>query len=712
MSQLISSAVAGKKAAPKAPVRRRQPPPPPPPPPKAASPPSIQSQSEAAPAATSAPPSDVPLSPPQTQAHIQPSVQPEAPRQAQPPRQPTPPVPSSPPPSDDGQTQLEQFVRAQTPEATQHEVPAAPMTAQQAATSVEQAVATSTVARTDGIEAAGSTSAPAKSTRKRKNDPSQAPPSKIPAKRQKRSSARSNATVQAQVNEDEHVADQAAVLEDEQHQNGHSEAANTGAATRSTRRPRAAKNAGTDTTAKKRRRLKSATTTPEDDREPPEAQSENGDDTETAAPTPKKSRKKRRKTRGQAEGETGEQRDAENGEQHEIVDDSSDPEDHEIDPEKLSMYELTHYKKYGKVSDREKKMREINWGEVRRKRNEEIARIMAGEQQGKRKKRSADETPGDAVPSTEGPPETAEDGEEVPEAGNAANAATRSSQPPPAPNADLEAEQEAPARGLQLRIVNGVIVEDEASLTINRAGDVNAANDALDGVIEEENDLTQRLNRTTWINSRRRDPTARIPMWKAKSDPWTEAETERFYEQLAIFGTDFDILSRMFPPKTRRQLKAKFNREERLDDQRITDTLLGKGIRPAAAMSLKTYAEETGRDLEFFAKYKSAEHADEVIRESMREREEAMLVAMAEEEEVQRQAGIAATQREAARKDGEKRRAGAKRGNRRGHIGAGTLGGAQLLQDLQTFTKTQVCGPLQNKALSFITRVNLENLQS
>ncbi|KAK1814843.1 hypothetical protein LTR12_010799 [Friedmanniomyces endolithicus] len=680
MSQLISSAVAGKKAAPKAPVRRRQPPPVPPPPPKAAPPPSIQSQSEseAAPAATSAPPSDVPLSPPQTQVHVQSNVHPEVPRQPQPPREPAPPVPSSPPSSDDGPTQLEQFVRAQTPEATQHEVPAAPMTAQQAATSVEQAAATSTATRADIIiEAAGSASAPAKSSRKRKNDATQAPPSKIPAKKQKRSSARSNATVQAQVDENEHVADQPAALEDEQDQNGHSGEANTGTATRSTRRPRAAKNAGTDSTAKKRRRPKSATTIPEDDREPPEAQSELGGGTETAAPTPKKSRKKRRKKPAQMEGEDGEQRDGENGEQHKSEDDSSDPEDHEIDPEKLSMYELTHYKKYGKVSDREKKMREINWGEVRRKRNDEIARIMAGEQQGKRKKRSADETPGDAVPSTEVPPGTAEDGEEVPEAGDADNAASRSSQPPPAPTADPEAEQEAPARGLQLRIVNGVIVEDEASLTINRTGETNAANDALDGVIEEENDLTQRLNRTTWINSRRRDPTARIPMWKAKSDPWTEAETERFYEQLAIFGTDFDILSRMFPPKTRRQLKAKFNREERLDDQRITDTLLGKGIRPAAAMSLETYAEETGRNVEFFAKYRSAEHADEVIRESMREREEAMLVAMAEEEEVQRQAGIAATQREAARKDGEKRRVGAKKGSRRGHIGAGTLGGAQ-----------------------------------
>ncbi|TKA73478.1 hypothetical protein B0A55_05943 [Friedmanniomyces simplex] len=671
MSQFISSAVSGKKAAPKAPVRRRQPPPPPP---KAPPPPASASvESQAAPAASSSPEIAAPPSPPQTQAQTQPDTRPEPPSEPQPLRQPTPPAPP-PPPSDDGATQLEQFVRPQTPEATQHEVPAAPMTALHATASVEQPAATATVTRADVTEAAESVSAPARTKRKRKGDGAQSTQSKPPPKKQKQnqSSARSNFTVQTQLNENEPGADQTGVQQDGAEESEQPEEASTGTAATRTRKTPATEAATSAAKAapKRRTKRKSAATVPEEDREIQGEQTEDGEATEAAAPTPKRRRKKKNKKAADAEGQEGEQQENEDA--------SSDPELHEIDANTLSMYELTHYNKYGKVSDREKKMREINWVEVRRKRNEDIARIMAGEQQGKGKEKSAGGAKGEVVASTEGPSGTADDGEGAEGAEDAAKGGTRSSQPPPAPGAepDADIEQEAPARGLQLRIVNGVIVEDEASLTINRPGENGTANDALDGVIEEENDLTQRLNRTTWLNARRRDPTARIPMWKAKSDPWSDAETERFYEQLAIFGTDFDILSRMFPPKTRRMLKTKFNREERLDAQRINDTLLGKAIRPAAAMSLETYAEETGRDLEFFQKYESAEHADEVIRESMREREDAMKVALAEEEEVQRQAGIAAAQREAARKEGEKKRARGKGRRGQGKMGAGTLGGA------------------------------------
>ncbi|KAK4961052.1 hypothetical protein LTR10_001541 [Elasticomyces elasticus] len=687
MSQFISSAVAGKKAAPKAPVRRRQPPPkaaPVEPPPtttedasnapagtSSAAPPSPpQTQAQTQPESAIEPPSEpepsqqqnvapavssAPLSPPQTQVASRPEPVVETRKGPEPTRQSVN-APSHPATSNDVP---EQSIRQQSSDAVQHTVPAAPMTAQQAAV---QPDAIEQVAREENA-------APVRNTRKRKSDTV----TKQPAKKQKRSSARSNAQVQAEINEDEPVHKDPVVGQSVEGEGGDVSASGGSIATKRTKRARAAK-ATVDSAAKaapkKRRKVKSAAVVTEEDDAAAEAQAADEQMEEQqdaidgepsggmAAPTPRRRRKKKKPFEGTNAGEDHE---------HDVDEDSSDPELHEIDPNTLSMYELTHYNRYGKVSDREKKMREINWKEVKEKREAEYQRIIAG---GKGDKKKDKKKRSDVVESTEGPDGTAE----TAEGGDAEDGDNpRSSQPPTRPNEDEDeddADAEPPAQGLQLRIVNGVIVEDEASLAINRpAPDV----DVNDGMIEEDNDLTRRLNRTTYINNRKRDRTERVPMYKAKSNPWTDDETERFYEQLAIFGTDFDILSRMFPGKNRRQLKTKFNREEKLDAQRINDVLLGKTVKPASAMNLQTYADETGRDLEDFTKFESAEHADEVIRDSMREREEAMREAMVEEEENARQAKIAAEQKEKVRKETEKKRAGKKRGKK--GMGTGTLGG-------------------------------------
>ncbi|KAK3109484.1 hypothetical protein LTR53_017223, partial [Teratosphaeriaceae sp. CCFEE 6253] len=489
--------------------------------------------------------------------------------------------------------------------------PAAPMTiraTQQSEPPTENAGAVS--------ETAG---APTKQTRKRKSNGASARPD-APAKRQKRSSARSNATVQAQVNEDEptlraDAAEHASENDDDAYVPNEvsgeagqaTESAVHGMGERSSR-TRIAKAASK---APPKKRKKTATTSQGEGQHAPV----DGDPPRAGSSKPKK----RQKKAPRIEGETQE------GEN----DGGSDVELHEIDPNTLSMFELTHSNKYGKVSDREKKMRDIDWDEVKQKRHEAVDRMLADldkkDRDKHKKKDKSGEGAGDGVvESTEGPSGTVEGRED------GSNADADEPRRPRRASPDAGGPAEPPARGLQLRIVNGVIVEDETSLAIN-APAAEPATGLLDEVIEEENDLTQHLNRTTYLNDRRRDAKDRIPVWRQKSDPWSEAETERFYEQLAIFGTDFDILSRMFPPKTRRHLKTKFNREERLDPQRINDTLLGKSVRPATAMSLETYAVESGRDLDFFKEFESAQHADEVIRESMREREEAMRAVLVEE---------------------------------------------------------------------------------
>lgn len=59
---------------------------------------------------------------------------------------------------------------------------------------------------------------------------------------------------------------------------------------------------------------------------------------------------------------------------------------------------------------------------------------------------------------------------------------------------------------------------------------------------------------------------------------WTSSETGKFYEALRTFGTDFTLMQRLFPSRSRRMLKAKFKREERDNLQRVEQALNGPRI--------------------------------------------------------------------------------------------------------------------------------------
>lgn len=45
-------------------------------------------------------------------------------------------------------------------------------------------------------------------------------------------------------------------------------------------------------------------------------------------------------------------------------------------------------------------------------------------------------------------------------------------------------------------------------------------------------------------------------------------------QALSQFGTDFEMIAGLFPHRTRRQIKAKFNREDKLFPQVVTDALM------------------------------------------------------------------------------------------------------------------------------------------
>ena len=114
-------------------------------------------------------------------------------------------------------------------------------------------------------------------------------------------------------------------------------------------------------------------------------------------------------------------------------------------------------------------------------------------------------------------------------------------------------------------IVNGQIQIDESSLEIDRHAAAALERDAeqLDAV--DETDMTRKINSGTWL---KRD----------KSGGWNEMLTERFYDGLRMFGTDFEMISKMFPGRTRHKIKLKFCKEEKSNGHRIKATLLGEKL--------------------------------------------------------------------------------------------------------------------------------------
>jgi transcription factor TFIIIB component B'' len=112
-----------------------------------------------------------------------------------------------------------------------------------------------------------------------------------------------------------------------------------------------------------------------------------------------------------------------------------------------------------------------------------------------------------------------------------------------------------PGAAPQIRLVDGRMVIDEESLRVNRH--------ERDALVEEEMEIVEENVHTRLVNS---------ATWskRVKGDRWDTDSTERFYGTLSMFGTDFEMISRLFPGRSRREIKNKFNCEERKDPARIT----------------------------------------------------------------------------------------------------------------------------------------------
>lgn len=59
-----------------------------------------------------------------------------------------------------------------------------------------------------------------------------------------------------------------------------------------------------------------------------------------------------------------------------------------------------------------------------------------------------------------------------------------------------------------------------------------------------------------------------------RSKDWTREETICFYKALNTIGTDFSLMCELFPRRTRRELKMKFKKEERINRVLIDKALM------------------------------------------------------------------------------------------------------------------------------------------
>ncbi|XP_046970199.1 transcription factor TFIIIB component B'' [Vanessa cardui] len=117
-------------------------------------------------------------------------------------------------------------------------------------------------------------------------------------------------------------------------------------------------------------------------------------------------------------------------------------------------------------------------------------------------------------------------------------------------------DQAAPVPQIKLG-PKGEIILDEESLVINQTN----SGRAVSSVVHEG----------AWGSSNG---------YKYKRGPrtaeWSAAETVRFYRALAAIGTDFTLMAPLFPDRTRKELKLKFKKEEKLNGAQVDKALRAK----------------------------------------------------------------------------------------------------------------------------------------
>eukprot|EP00252_Welwitschia_mirabilis_P004646 TRINITY_DN14949_c0_g1_i1.p1 TRINITY_DN14949_c0_g1~~TRINITY_DN14949_c0_g1_i1.p1 ORF type:complete len:563 (+),score=112.84 TRINITY_DN14949_c0_g1_i1:704-2392(+) len=104
----------------------------------------------------------------------------------------------------------------------------------------------------------------------------------------------------------------------------------------------------------------------------------------------------------------------------------------------------------------------------------------------------------------------------------------------------------------QVQVVNGQIVINEGSLVVSNSDGIKT--------FRRVEETGSKLNCNSYIN-------------RTKAKRWSKVDTELFYKAMQQFGTNFEMIQRVFPGRTRNQVKAKFKIEERRHPFKLSDRL-------------------------------------------------------------------------------------------------------------------------------------------
>lgn len=229
---------------------------------------------------------------------------------------------------------------------------------------------------------------------------------------------------------------------------------------------------------------------------------------------------------------------------------SEEAENHEIVPSEVMMADLVKDQGLGKTSRREAEMQKIDWLEVKRKRREAEAEALKEEQRQKEARKNGCPLP------------------------------------PPGPHV---AER--------LVLVNGQMVIDESSRVIDRNAETARDAEQVEEAIDEDR-LTKRVNQST---------VGRKPGTVRTYSTWDDEQTEQFYQGLRMFGTDFMMISKMFPDTSRAFIKKKFNKEEKLNPEKVFAALNSK--EPVDLQAFSEITDTTYTDPQDFYKELEEEKA-------------------------------------------------------------------------------------------------------
>lgn len=149
------------------------------------------------------------------------------------------------------------------------------------------------------------------------------------------------------------------------------------------------------------------------------------------------------------------------------------------------------------------------------------------------------------------------------EGGEGEAAAEGGNGPDEEPVAEEEPETVAQSQGILMRIVDGQIVIDDRSTQLDRH--LQAQGEEGYAEVIEENDFTKITTSGTYMK-------------KEVKHTWDFAAMDMFYKGLRTFGTDFGMIANMFPHRSRKQIKLRFNKEERENPERIKKALAAEPL--------------------------------------------------------------------------------------------------------------------------------------